>query len=219
MSFSTAPRRPSRVVAAALLLILHLVAIGLFLSLQATREHSNERLVTLLLLALTRPAPTTTPRTHREAAAGPPTAPKYRLPLPIRRSKPSSPCAASTTARRPSPRRRPECFPPATAAPASARPGKLELLLAIPKDFFAHPPPLTPAQEAMQDPRSNRLVLTKQEQMDVDFGVFECIAWQREPDGSIYRGPGHYQRIQGISTNPFTTHKPGHEDRGQECVK
>ncbi len=34
-----------------------------------------------------------------------------------------------------------------------------------------------------------------------------------------YRGPGHCQRIQGISTNPFTAHKPGGEDRGRECVK
>ena len=71
----------------------------------------------------------------------------------------------------------------------------------------------------MQDPRSNRLVLTKQEQMDVDFGVVECIAWQREPSGGIYRGPGHWQRVRDVSTNAFTSHRPGQEDRSMECVK
>jgi hypothetical protein len=117
---------------------------------------------------------------------------------------------------------------PIVASPAQAGPaidgvpgpsGPAKLDLAIPKDFYAHPPPLTPAQEAMRDPRSNHLELTKQEKLDIAFGVIECVAWQREPDGSIYRGPGHYARIQGISTNPFTKHKPGTEDRNQECVK
>lgn len=102
-------------------------------------------------------------------------------------------------------------------AASGVGPDKLDLR--IPTEFYTHPPPLTRAQKAMRDPRSNRLVLTKQEQMDVDFGVVECIAWQREPDGSIYRGPGHRQRIQGIGTNPSTTHEPGGEDRPMECVK
>ena len=192
-----------------MLLILHLVAIGLFLSLQATRERSNERLVTLLLLALAKPAPTApAPAAKPLPARRPPIRALPEVAVePLRSIHDSATPIAAPAA---------TAAPPGAAAPASAT-GPLNL--AIPKDFFAHPPPLTPAQEAMQDPRSNRLVLTKQEQMDVDFGVFECIAWQREPDGSIYRGPGHYQRIQGISTNPFTTHKPGHEDRGMECVK
>ena len=211
MSFPTAPRRPSRIAAAALLLILHIVAIELFLSLKATRERSGDRLVTLLLSVLTKPAPT--PPAPIAKPLRPPKPKSLPIPLPPVDVEPprsihdsAAPIAAPET----------DSGLPGGSAAASA-PGKLNL--AIPKDFFAHPPPLTPAQEAMRDPRSNRLVLTKQEQMDVDFGVVECIAWQREPDGSIYRGPGHYQRIQGISTNPFTTHKPGHEDRGQECVK
>jgi hypothetical protein len=209
VSFPTAPRRPSRVAAAALLLILHLVAIELFLSLKATRERSGDRLVTLLLSVLTKPAPT-----PPAPIAKPLQRPKPKsAPLPVVDVEPLRSIHDSAT-----PVAAPEAdAAPAGAAAAASAPGTLNL--AIPKDFFAHPPPLTPAQEAMRDPRSNRLVLTKQEQLDVDFGVVECIAWQREPDGSIYRGPGHYQRIQGISTNPFTTHKPGHEDRGQECVR
>jgi hypothetical protein len=211
VSFPTAPRRPSRVAAAALLLILHLAAIELFINLRTTREQSTERLVTLLLMALTKPAPTAP-----KPVARPVRAPQPRLvlppvqvvdPEPLRSIHDSAtPIAAPDTG-------------VAAAGTAASGSASAPLNLAIPKEFFAHPPKLTPAQEAMQDPRSNRLVLTKQEQLDVDFGVFECIAWQREPDGSIYRGPGHYQRIQGISTNPFTKHSPGKDDRGQECVK
>jgi hypothetical protein len=211
--FPTAPRRPSRVAAAALLLILHLAAIELFLNLRTTREQSAERLVTLLLTAFTKPAPT-----PPKPVAKPVRAPHARLALP------------PVPAVDPEPLRSIHDSATAIAAPgtdtgvaaagnAASGAASAPLNLAIPKDFFAHPPKLTPAQEAMQDPRSNRLVLTRQEQLDVDFGVFECIAWQREPDGSIYRGPGHYQRIQGISTNPFTKHSPGKDDRGQECVK
>ena len=212
MRLPTAPRRPSRVVAGALLLVLHLAAIDLFIHLQTTRERASDRLATLQWLAMPdRPAP----RTLAPEAA-PPRPPRPLLaPVPIVEIDPARLHDSAT---------------PITAPDASARdPGNgssgptaaasAPLNLAIPKDFYAHPPALTPAQEAMRDPRSNRLVLTRQEQMDVDFGVFECIAWQREPDGSIYRGPGHYQRIQGISTNSFTSHKPGTEDRGRECVK
>ena len=113
---------------------------------------------------------------------------------------------------------------PASAAPlpgeAASRPGPDKLDRRIPKASCApSSAPLTPAQEAMRDPRSNRLVLTKQEQLDVAFGVVECIAWQREPDGSVYRGPEHWQRLQGIGAHPFTAHKPGGEDRPVECVK
>jgi hypothetical protein len=211
VSFATAPRRPSRVAAAALLLILHLGAIELFVNLRTTREQSTERLVTLLWMALTKPAPTApTP------VAKPVRVPQPRLALPpVQVVDPAPVLSIHDSA---TPIAAPDTGVAAAGADASA-PASAPLNLAIPKDFFAHPPKLTPAQEAMQDPRSNRLVLTKQEQLDVDFGVFECIAWQREPDGSIYRGPGHYQRIQGISTNPFTKHSPGKDDRGQECVK
>jgi len=210
VNFPSAPRRPSRVAAAALLLILHLAAIELFLNLKATRERPTERLVTLLLSALTKPAPTAP-----APVAKPLKTPKAKVvPVPLVAIDPVHSIHDSAT-----PVAAPE--PDAGLAPgaAASAPAPAPLNLAIPKDFFAHPPPLTPAQEAMRDPRSNRLVLTKQEQLDVDFGAVECIAWQREPDGSIYRGPGHYQRIRGISTNPFTMHKPGQEDRGMECVK
>ena len=205
MRLTTAPRRPSRVVAAALLLVLHLVAIELFVHLQTTRERANDRLASLLLLdPPTRPAPATpAPDVAARRLPRPLLAPLPTIAIdPARLRDSATPIAA------PGP-------DPGTASAAASAP----LNLAIPKEFYAHPPPLTPAQEAMNDPRSNRLVLTRQEKLDVAFGVVECIAWQREPDGSIYRGPGHYQRIQGISTNPFTAHKPGTEDRNLECVK
>lgn len=205
MRLTTAPRRASRVVAAALLLILHVLAIDLFVHLQTTRERANDRLASLLLLEPpTRPAPATpAPDVAARRLPRPLLAPLPTIAIdPARLRDSATPIAA------PGP-------DPGTASAAASAP----LNLAIPKEFYAHPPPLTPAQEAMNDPRSNRLVLTRQEKLDVAFGVVECIAWQREPDGSIYRGPGHYQRIQGISTNPFTAHKPGTEDRGQECVK
>ena len=205
MRLPTAPRRPSRVVAAALLLILHLVAIDLFVHLRTTRERANDRLASLLLLdPQTRPAP----------AAPAPDVAARRLPRPLLAPVPPIAIDPARLQDSATPVASPGSKPGTASAAASA-----PLNLAIPKEFYAHPPPLTPAQEAMMDPRSNRLVLTRQEKMDVDFGVVECIAWQREPDGSIYRGPGHYQRIQGISTNPFTAHKPGTEDRGRECVK
>ncbi len=205
MRLPTAPRRPSRVVAAALLLILHLVAIELFVHLQTTRERANDRLASLLLLdPPTRPAPATPA----------PEVATRRLPRPLLAPVPAIAIDPARLQDSATPIALPESNPGAASAAASA-----PLNLAIPKEFYTHPPPLTPAQEAMQDPRSNRLVLTKQEKLDIAFGVVECIAWQREPDGSIYRGPGHRQRIQGIGTNPFTAHKPGTEDRGQECVK
>ena len=209
MSFPTAPRRPTRVVAAALLLTLHLVAIELFASLETTREHPAERLVTLLLLALTKPAPTA------HAPLAKPLRTPGRAVAPLARVEVEPPRGIHDSAT-------PVAAPDSGAQAAGAAPSasaSAALNLAIPKEFYNHPPPLTPAQEALRDPRSNRLVLTRQEQMDVDFGAVECIAWQREPDGSIYRGPGHLQRIQGIGTNPFTAHRPGAEDRNKECVK
>ena len=207
MTFPTARRRRSRVTAAGLLLILHLVALELFVHLRTAREHGDDRIATLLLLdARRKPAPAA-PRVE------PPRPPRALVvPVPLVEPEPqrlrdsATPIGASET----------NAAGAATSGPAAA---SAPLNLAIPKEFYTHPPPLTPAQEAMADPRSNHLVLTRQEQLDIAFGVVECIAWQREPDGSIYRGPGHRRRIQGIATNPFTAHKPGMEDRPEECVK
>ena len=208
MRLPTAPRRPARVAAAALLLICHIVAIDLFAHLQTTRQRANDRPTTLLLLDA--PARPVLPA-HAPAVA-PQRAPRPLLaPVPAVAVEPTPWRDSATPVAGPAPDTGPAGVP---QEPASA-----PLNLAIPQDFYAHPPPLTPAQEAMRDPRSNRLVLTKQEKMDIAFGAVECIAWQREPDGRIYRGPGHHQRIQGISTNPFSAHKPGGEDRSQECVK
>ncbi len=207
VNLPTASRRPSRAVAAALLLVLHLAGIELFVHLRATRAVADDRLVMLMLpvppTANTRPPRATEPARSPRPLVAP--LPPIDVTPPVATGSVIAAAPASGVA-------------PASGGGAPA-PGPAKLDLAIPKDFYAHPPPLTPAQEAMLDPRSNRLVLTKQEQMDVDFGVVECIAWQREPDGSIYRGPGHRQRIRSVGTNPFTYHAPGKEDRPMECVK
>ncbi len=208
VNLPTAPRRPSRVVAAALLLVLHLVAIELFVHLRTTRAVANERLVRLLL---------TVPPTK---SINPPQATEsVRAPRPLVAPLPPIDVEAPTIDAGSVIAVAPSSSNAAASGNAASAPGPAKLDLAIPKEFYTHPPPLTPAQEAMQDPRSNRLVLTKQEQMDVDFGVVECIAWQREPNGSIYRGPGHWQRVRDVSTNTFTSHRPGQEDRSMECVK
>ena len=208
VNLPAAPRRPSRVAAAALLLVLHLVAIELFVHLRTTRAVANDRLVTLLLTA----PPTKSIRPPQAAEST--RAPRPLVaPLPPIDVEAPAIDAGSVIAVAPAPANA------AASGSAASAPGPAKLDLAIPKEFYAHPPPLTPAQEAMQDPRSNRLVLTKQEQMDVDFGVVECVAWQREPNGSIYRGPGHWQRVRDVSTNPFTAHRPGQEGRSMECVK
>ena len=208
VNLPTAPRRPSRVVSAALLLLLHLVAIELFVHLRTTRAVANDRLVTLLLTAP--PPKDTSPPQATEPARSPR---PLVAPLPPIEVEASPIDAGSVFAVAPAPANA------AASGSAASAPGPAKLDLAIPKEFYTHPPALTPAQEAMQDPRSNRLVLTKQEQMDVDFGVVECIAWQREPNGSIYRGPGHWQRVRDVSTNTFTSHRPGQEDRSMECVR
>jgi hypothetical protein len=208
VNFPAAPRRPSRVAAVALLLILHFVAIELFVHLRATQYRPSEPLVALLRLARKKPEPVT------QAVPAQPFHPPRALVAPAPPLDVEPPASIHDSA---TPIAGPESgtAPPGTAA---SMPGPARLALRIPKEFYVQPK-LTPAQEAMQDPRSNRRVLTRREQMDVDFGVVECIAWQRLPDGSIYRGPGHRQRIQGISTNPFTSHKPGYEDRSEECVR
>ncbi len=195
-----------------MLLALHIAAIESLVHLQAARERGDARLLQLLLLAVTRPAPVDVPPPEPRAAR-PPRALLAPLP-PMDVDMPAGPQAitAPIAAAAPAPATGP-------ADGAASAPGPAKLDLTIPKDFFTHPPKLTPAQEAMQDPRSNHLELTKQERMDIAFGSVECIAWQREPDGRIYRGPGHWRRLQGVSTNPFTAHKPGTEDRPQECVK
>jgi hypothetical protein len=120
--------------------------------------------------------------------------------------------------------------PPGAAQPSSVgsdaetagRPGdaaSAPLSLAIPRSFFERRQAPTPAQEAAQDPRSNTLVLTSAERMAIALGQIECVAWVRRPDGTIYRGPGHLQRVQDVGTNPFTAQAPGGEDRPTECVE
>ena len=210
MNLPAAPRRPSRAAAIALLLVLHVAAVESLIHLHAVRERGDDRLLQLLLLAVARPAPVDRPQPQARAAR-PPRALLAPLP-PVDVDMPASPQAITAPAVAAAPATGP-------ADGAASTPGPARLDLTIPKDFFTHPPRLTPAQEAMQDPRSNHLELTRQERMDIAFGSVECIAWQREPDGSIYRGPGHWQRIRGVGTNPFTAHKPGMEDRPQECVK
>ena len=210
-----APRRPSRAVAAALLLVLHALLIDLFVHLRTPRARSDDQVATLLVLdAARRPAPIA-PR--RDTTAARPPRPLI-APMPPVDVEPPHDSATPVGTPVGTPEAKPDAGSLAGAGAASG-PAPAPLDLAIPKVFYTHPPPLTPAQEAMADPRSNRLVLTRQEKLDIAFGVVECIAWERMPDGSIYRGPGHRQRIRGIGTNPFTAHKPGAEDRPEECVR
>ena len=207
MNTFPAARHQKRTFAIAALLVLHGGAIEWLLHLQATRDRDAAHATTLLLLAprerdraeaaATLPAP--------RAVTRPLVAPVPLVDVPA----PDGPVVIAT--------------PPVAATgdgPRVDRPAP-SLDLKIPKSFFENEKkaPLTPAQEAMRDPRSNHLELTRQEKLDIAFGVIECVAWQREPDGSIYRGPGHLRRVQGVSTNPFTAHKPGQEDRPMECVK
>ena len=206
MTLPAAPRRPSRAVAAALLVVLHIAAIESLVHLRATRERGDARMLQLLLLADVKPP--SADRSEPQPAATRAPCPLFAPLPPVEVDTPTSPQAIAAPA-----------VAAASSAGTASAPGRGRLDLAIPNDFYAHPPPLTPAQEAMRDPRSNHLELTRQEKMDIAFGSVECIAWQREPDGSIYRGPGHWRRIRGISTNPFTAHKPGTEDRPVECVK
>lgn len=207
MNVFPAARRPNRALAIAALVLLHGAAVEWLLHLQATRDRGDGRATTLLLLTPPhpdRPEPAT-PLPAPRPAARPLVAPLPPVDMP-------APDGPAIVASPPSP------APAAGDGPRAEKPAPA-LDLKIPKSFFTDKTPLTPAQEAMQDPRSNHLELTRQEKLDIAFGVIECVAWQREPDGSIYRGPGHLKRVQGISTNTFTAHKPGQEDRPMECVK
>jgi hypothetical protein len=216
VSLAYSTRRPSRVVAGVFLLVFHVVAIELLLTLKSSRDRPSDDMVTLFFSALPKkawqpPMPARRQEPRRPVkpvtVVAPTQAPVQEPAQPIHDS--SAPITESGSGATPS-------ASPASGAIAGHPPG---LNLAIPKEFFTRPPPLTAGQEAMLDPRSNRLVLTKREQIDIDFGAIECIAWQREPDGTIYRGPGHFKRVQDVGTNPFTFHARGREDRHEECVK
>lgn len=82
-----------------------------------------------------------------------------------------------------------------------------QLSLKLPQGYLAmrptSAPQLNPAQEALRDPRSNTLKLTSKELTAISDGEIECIAWKRLPNGEIYRGPGHRQRVPGLEPNPI----------------
>ncbi len=99
--------------------------------------------------------------------------------------------------------------PPGAAGPPSAAP---PLDLRLPRDSTDRAGAPTPAEEAMRDPRSNTLRLTPGERLQLAFGQVECIAWQRMPDGSIYRGPGHLRRAPDVAPRPDGT-------RVMECAR
>lgn len=48
----------------------------------------------------------------------------------------------------------------------------------------------SPAQMALNDPRSNTPKPTPRERFDITLGNYECVFTERLADGSIYRGPG-----------------------------
>lgn len=180
----------------AILVLLHIGAIELLLSLRHTVDRSPVEVFTQLFTVRPKTADTAPAEAQRLPLPRATTPPAMTLaPLPV------VPDAVERAREPPAPATLPETGAISVGTPSSGAAGPLmggdtgRLKLGIPKEFFTHPPPLTAAQEAMRDPRSNKLVLTKQEQIEIDFGQIECIAWQREPDGSIYRGPGHWKRV------------------------
>jgi hypothetical protein len=130
------------------------------------------------------------------------------------------PRIAAATGAAPSPLAAPESPPgepspapdaPAIAAGPSTPPSAPRLDLRLPPRVTEDRLPLTPAQDAMRDPRSNTLRLTPAERLLADLGGAECIAWQRMPDGRIFRGPGHSRAVPGMPARPDGS-------RVQECV-
>jgi hypothetical protein len=207
VSPSYAPRGRPRLAAAAALILFHVALVIGLLSLRATRERAGEGMLTILL----RTPPPPPPSVPLPAPAAARSLPVLVAPVPIVAPTPQQAAEAPVAVAIAAP------ASGAASAPATAASGPLNLK--IPKEFFSHPPPLTPAQQAMDDPRSNHIELTKQEKIDIAFGAIECIVRERQPDGTIWRGPGHLKRMQGVSTNSFTAHKPGEEDRPMECVR
>jgi hypothetical protein len=69
--------------------------------------------------------------------------------------------------------------------------------------------PLTPAQQAAQDPRTNSARLTKSEKFAVALGTLDCIFQTRLADGKIIRVPGHWAEMPARSEpgreSPFRT--------------
>jgi hypothetical protein len=95
---------------------------------------------------------------------------------------------------------------------APATPSASPLDLRLRPDLGEQTKPLTPAKEAMQDPRSNTLRLTRDERLRLVLGEAECIAWQRMPNGSVYRGAGHLRPSFDVPPRPDGT-------RVMECVR
>jgi hypothetical protein len=199
-------RRDARAFAVAMVLGLHVLVAWQILSATLLRDRAVVEIFASLLAPSRRAAappaaPRTAPKADRRPRAGPPrsavVAPEEAVP------GVSAPAAPDVPAATPG------------GAPARGAP----LNLALPPGFDARSAPLTPAQEARRDPRSNTLVLSPSERMSIALGQIECIAWEREPDGSIWRGPGHLQRIQDVDTNPFGGPGPSGEDRPVECVR
>lgn len=138
--------------------------------------------------------------TPKTPAATPPAAPRAPV-LPLPPAPALIPPPALDIAAEP-----PAATPPAAQAPTSAAPGpaansgstaspyqagngSAPLIVRIPS--AGKPGQFTPFQNpATNDPRSRSIRLTFEEKMAIAAGTAECFLEEREPDGSIWRGPG-----------------------------
>lgn len=77
------------------------------------------------------------------------------------------------------------------SAPADAAQGSGPAPLIVRIPAAGKPGQFTPFQNpATNDPRSRSIRLTFEEKMAIAAGTAECFLEEREPDGSIWRGPG-----------------------------
>ncbi len=132
--------------------------------------------------------------TPKTPAATPPAAPRApTLPLPAAPALIPPPALEIAAAPPPtSSNGSPTTAPDAAAdnGPASkAGSGTAPLIVRIPS--AGKPGQFTPFQNpATNDPRSRSIRLTFEEKMAIAAGTAECFLEEREPDGSIWRGPG-----------------------------
>lgn len=79
-----------------------------------------------------------------------------------------------------------------------------ELILTLPPERLRETAPATPAELALRDPRTNTVRLARGERFAIEMGEYGCVYERRLPDGSIQRGPGHFERAANLPGDPLT---------------
>lgn len=88
----------------------------------------------------------------------------------------------------------------AAASPAvPPAPSPAPLSLTLPRGLTPPTPP-RPAQLALRDPRANAVKLTPEERLAIAAGTIDCVIEERQPDGSVVRGPGRLVSVMAIGT-------------------